>query len=140
MWKYTALLAAGLGFSLPAAAEVINDYQGAGCRYEGAVGKDGKPEGKGEWRCRDGRSYSGQFKQGRFHGKGVYSVRVTLPVFLETFNVNSTKLRDMDLDGTFRNGYADGSFKVSQGGTLLFVMKFDKGMMQAVNLPNAAKK
>ncbi|QEY23108.1 hypothetical protein [Neisseria animalis] len=139
MLKYIALLGLGLGLSVPVAAAVINDYQGQGCRYEGAV-KDSKPEGKGVWSCQDGRSYSGQFKQGRFHGKGIYSVRVTKPVFLDSFNVNSTKLRGMDLEGTFRNGSADGRFKVLQNGTVLFLMTFDKGMMQAVDLPKAVKK
>ena len=140
MLKYLAWLAVGMGVSLPVAAEVIEDYQSPGCRYEGAVDADGKPEGKGVWQCRDGRSYTGQFKQGRFNGKGVYSVRAEKTVFLEPFNANSTKLRNMDLDGRFKNGVADGRFNVSQDGAPLFVMTFDKGMMKEVVMPKNAKK
>ncbi|MDO5638418.1 MAG: hypothetical protein Q4G28_00945 [Neisseria sp.] len=135
MLKSAVFLALALGFSLPAAAEIIDNYQGNGCRYEGAVGKDGKPEGRGSWRCADGRSYSGQFKKGRFDGKGVYGAHVTRQMFLAPFNINSINLKNMDLEGRFENGLAQGTFKVFQDGEQRFVMKFERGMLQEVTLP-----
>ncbi|PSJ79973.1 hypothetical protein [Neisseria iguanae] len=140
MLKYIALLAIGLSVSLPASAEIINNYQNKGCRYEGTV-KDGKPEGQGNWQCQDGRSYKGGFKAGKFDGKGVYVANVgNNTIFLEPFNVNSTKIKGMTLSGRFQKGVAHGSFNVSQNDKLLFIMKFDKGMIQEVKLPKAAKK
>ncbi|MCP1659518.1 hypothetical protein [Neisseria perflava] len=134
------LLAVGMG--LFAHAATLDDYAGKGCRYDGAVGRNGKPEGQGVWQCRDGRRYAGQFQKGRFHGKGAYSVniRVGQEVFLEPFNVNSTKLNHMTLNGRFANGYAEGTFDVRKDGKPLFVMKFDKGIMTDAKLSKSIQK
>ncbi|ROV55359.1 MORN repeat-containing protein [Neisseria chenwenguii] len=141
MLKRFIFLLPAFGLALPAAAAVIEPFQSKGCRYEGAVGKDGMPQGQGAWACQDGRSYKGGFKNGRFDGKGVYSVNVNpaKTIFIEPFNVNSTKLNKMVLEGMFKNGYAHGRFNVSQNGEALFVMKFDKGVMKEAKLANAKK-
>ena len=67
--KYLALLPIAFMLGTPAIAETINPYQEKGCVYDGDVGKDGKPSGKGTWKCQDGRSYVGAFKDGKFDGK-----------------------------------------------------------------------
>ena len=56
MMKYLALLPVAFMLGTPAIAETINPYQEKGCVYDGDIGKDGKPSGKGTWKCQDGRS------------------------------------------------------------------------------------
>ncbi|WP_118816261.1 MORN repeat-containing protein [Neisseria lactamica] len=135
MLKHPAFLLSAIMFALPALAAVLTSYQEAGCTYEGGVGKDGKPSGKGIWRCRDGRGYAGSFKKGKFDGQGVYTVAAGREVFLEPFNSDSTKFRNMALSGTFKKGLAHGRFTVSQNGETLFIMKCENGMIQEVKLP-----
>ena len=124
----------------PAAAAVLSPYQGGGCRYEGEVGKDGKPEGKGVWSCRDGRGYTGGFKRGRFDGKGIYTVSGGQEVFLEPFSSGSSKFRGMSLEGTFKDGMAHGKITAVKDGSPLFVMKYDRGNIVEVKLPKKAAK
>lgn len=138
MLKYCAVLPLLALSALPAAGAVISPYQEQGCTYEGAVGKDGKPAGQGKWQCRDGRSYSGTFKNGKFDGKGSYSVAGS-GVFLEPFNSNSTKFRNMTLSGTFKQGMAHGSFTAEQNGETVFVMKCENGMIKEVGIPAKPK-
>lgn len=135
MLKHPAFLLSAIMFALPAPAAVLTSYQEAGCTYEGGVGKDGKPAGKGTWHCRDGRGYAGSFKNGKFDGQGVYTVAASREVFLEPFNSDSTKFRNMALSGTFKKGLAHGRFTVSQNGETLFIMKCENGMIQEVKLP-----
>ncbi|CBN87606.1 MORN repeat-containing protein [Neisseria lactamica] len=135
MLKHPAFLLSAIMFALPAPAAVLTSYQEAGCTYEGGVGKDGKPAGKGTWHCRDGRGYAGSFKNGKFDGQGVYTVAAGREVFLEPFNSDSTKFRNMALSGTFKKGLAHGRFTVSQNGETLFIMKCENGMIQEVKLP-----
>ena len=97
--KYLALLPIAFMLGTPAIAETINPYQEKGCIYDGDVGKDGKPSGKGTWKCQDGRSYVGAFKNGKFDGKGVYTVSGNSETFIEPFSSNSAKLRNMTLEG-----------------------------------------
>lgn len=135
MLKHPAFLLSAIMFALPAPAAVLTSYQEAGCTYEGGVGKDGKPAGKGTWHCRDGRGYAGSFKNGKFDGQGVYTVAAGREVFLAPFNSDSTKFRNMALSGTFKKGLAHGRFTVSQNGETLFIMKCENGMIQEVKLP-----
>lgn len=135
MLKHPAFLLSAIMFALPAPAAVLTSYQELGCTYDGGVGKDGKPAGKGTWRCRDGRGYAGSFKNGKFDGQGVYTVAAGREVFLEPFNSDSTKFRNMALSGTFKKGLAHGRFTVSQNGETLFIMKCENGMIQEVKLP-----
>ena len=135
MLKHPAFLLSAIMFALPAPAAVLTSYQEAGCTYEGGVGKDGKPAGKGTWHCRDGRGYAGSFKNGKFDGQGVYTVAAGREVFLEPFNSDSTKFRNMALSGTFKKGLAHGRFTVSQNGETLFIMKCENGMIKEVKLP-----
>lgn len=135
MLKHPAFLLSAIMFALPAPAAVLTSYQEAGCTYEGGVGKDGKPAGKGTWHCRDGRGYAGSFKNGKFDGQGVYTIAAGREVFLEPFNSDSTKFRNMALSGTFKKGLAHGRFTVSQNGETLFIMKCENGMIQEVKLP-----
>ena len=100
--KYLALLPIAFMLGTPAIAETINPYQEKGCAYDGDVGKDGKPSGKGTWKCQDGRSYVGAFKDGKFDGKGVYTVSSNSETFIEPFSSNSAKLRNMTLEGVFK--------------------------------------
>ncbi|HGM3069252.1 TPA: hypothetical protein ACKN63_001949, partial [Neisseria gonorrhoeae] len=74
MLKHLAFLLPAMMFALPAQTAVLSPYQETGCTYEGGIGKDGLPSGKGIWRCRDGRGYTGSFKNGKFDGQGVYTV------------------------------------------------------------------
>ena len=69
MMKYLALLPVAFMLGTPAIAETINPYQEKGCVYDGDVGKDGKPSGKGTWKCQDGRSYVGAFKTANLTAK-----------------------------------------------------------------------
>ena len=140
MSKYLALPLLAAVLLQPVAAAVISPYQGSSCRYEGGVGKDGKPEGKGVWSCRDGRSYTGGFKKGRFDGKGVYTVSAGEEIFLEPFSSGSSKFRDMSLDGTFKDGFAHGKITAVKDGSPLFVMKYDRGNIVEVKLPKKAAK
>ncbi|WP_416192483.1 hypothetical protein [Neisseria sp. CCUG12390] len=140
MLKYLVFLPLGLALWQPVNAAVIEPYQAKGCRYEGEVDKANKPHGKGEWACQDGRSYQGQFKNGRFDGKGIYTVNTVKPVFLEPFTVNSTRLNKMVLTGQFKQGLAEGKFQVTQNNEPLFVITFDKGMMKDVKLATQPKK
>ena len=121
--KYLALLPVAFMLGTPAIAETINPYQEKGCVYDGDVGKDGKPSGKGTWKCQDGRSYVGAFKNGKFDGKGVYTVSDNSETFIEPFSSNSAKLRNMTLEGVFKKGRAHGNFTASQNGTPVFIMK-----------------
>ena len=100
--KYLALLPIAFMLGAPAIAETINPYQEKGCTYDGDVGKDGKPSGKGTWKCQDGRSYVGTFKNGKFDGKGAYTVSGNRETFIEPFSSNSAKLRNMTLEGMFK--------------------------------------
>lgn len=61
MLKHLAFLLPAMMFALPTSAAVLTSYQEPGCTYDGGVGKDGLPSGKGIWRCRDGRGYTGSF-------------------------------------------------------------------------------
>lgn len=132
MLKYSASLL--LVFSLPAAAEVINPYQAKDCRYEGAVNAQHQPEGKGVLQCAQGRRYEGQFKKGAFSGKGVYHVGSRTDGYLPPFNANATKLRNMVLSGTFKEGLAHGKFRVQKDSKNVFVITFKNGMMSDVKL------
>lgn len=85
MLKHLAFLLPAMMFALPAQTAVLSPYQETGCTYEGGIGKDGLPSGKGIWRCRDGRGYTGSFKNGKFDGQGVYTVAAGREVFLEPF-------------------------------------------------------
>ena len=105
-----------------------------GCAYDGDVGKDGKPSGKGIWKCQDGRSYVGTFKNGKFDGKGAYTVSGNRETFIEPFSSNSAKLRNMTLEGMFKKGKAHGNFTASQNGTPIFIMKCEDGMIKEVKL------
>lgn len=141
MLKYLTFVPVALMLAQPVAAAVLDPYQAKGCRYEGEINAQNQPHGQGSWRCQDGRSYKGGFKNGEFSGKGVYTVAVRKETFLSPFNVNSTKLNNMVLSGTFKGNYADGRFKVDTvEGKPLFVMKFQKGMMQEVKLAKPNKK
>ncbi|WP_019272613.1 MORN repeat-containing protein [Neisseria lactamica] len=135
MLKHPAFLLSAMMFALPAASAVLSPYQEAGCTYEGGVGKDRLPSGSGTWKCQDGRGYAGSFKNGRFDGQGVYIVAAGREVFLEPFNSDSTKFRNMALSGTFKKGLAHGRFSVSQNGETLFIMKCENGMIKEVKLP-----
>lgn len=64
--------------------------------------------------------YTGSFKNGKFDGQGVYTVAAGREVFLEPFNSDSTKFRNMALSGTFKQGLAHGRFAASQNGETLF--------------------
>lgn len=139
MLKNLALLPLGFLLALPASAAVITPYQEAGCTYSGETDKDNLPSGKGTWRCQDGRSYSGAFKNGKFDGKGAYTVATTREVFIDAFNSNSTKLRNMVLEGTFKQGLAHGRFTASQNGETVFVMQCENGMIKSVQLPTRKK-
>lgn len=139
MLKYLAFLGFSFGMWHGAQAAVIESYPAKGCRYEGLVNTEGKPHGQGAWQCADGRSYQGGFNNGKIHGKGVYSVDTAQTVFLNEFNVNSTKLNRMALHGTFKQGRAHGGFEARQEGSTVFVMRFKEGMMQEVRLPKAKK-
>lgn len=140
MWKYAAFLPVCLAWWQPLDAAVIDPYQTKGCRYEGEVDKTGKPHGNGTWACQDGRSYEGQFKNGRFDGKGTYTANTVQPVFLEPFSVNSSRLNKMALTGRFKQGFAEGRFQVTQNNQPLFVITFDKGMMKDVRLTDQSGK
>ncbi|HFA5851175.1 TPA: hypothetical protein WMD43_000239 [Neisseria gonorrhoeae] len=120
MLKHLAFLLPAMMFALPAQTAVLSPYQETGCTYEGGIGKDGLPSGKGIWRCRDGRGYTGSFKNGKFDGQGVYTVAAGREVFLEPFNSDSTKFRNMALSGMFKQGLAHGRFAASQNGETLF--------------------
>lgn len=133
--KYLALLPIAFMLGMPAIAETINPYQEKGCAYDGDVGKDGKPSGKGTWKCQDGRSYVGSFKNGKFDGKGAYTVSGNGETFIEPFSSNSAKLRNMTLEGMFKKGKAHGNFTASQNGTPVFIMKCEDGMIKEVKLP-----
>lgn len=135
MLKHLAFLLPAMMFALPTSAAVLTSYQEPGCTYDGDVGKDGLLSGKGIWRCRDGRGYTGSFKNGKFDGQGVYTVAANREVFLERFNSDSTKFRNMALSGTFKKGLAHGRFTVSQNGETLFIMKCENGMIKEVKLP-----
>ncbi|CBA05131.1 MORN repeat family protein [Neisseria meningitidis 2001001] len=86
-------------------------------------------------RCQDGRNYTGSFKNGKFDGQGVYTVAANREIFIEPFNSDSTKFRNMVLSGTFKKGLAHGRFTVSQNGETLFIMKCENGMIKEVKLP-----
>ena len=135
MFKHFAFLPLAIVLALPASAAVLTSYQEPGCTYDGEVGKDGKPAGKGTWRCQDGRSYTGAFKNGKFDGQGVYTVSANRETFIEPFNSNSTKFRNMVLSGTFKKGLAHGKFTASQNGETVFIMKCENGMIKEVKLP-----
>ena len=111
MMKYLALLPIAFMLSTPAIAETINPYQEKGCAYDGDVGKDGKPSGKGTWKSGNGET------------------------FIEPFSSNSAKLRNMTLEGMFKKGKAHGNFTASQNGTPVFIMKCEDGMIKEVKLP-----
>lgn len=102
MLKYLMCLPLSLLLWQPLNAAVIDPYQSKGCRYEGEVDQANQPHGNGVWSCQDGRSYKGQFKKGRFDGKGTYTVNTSNTVFLEPFSVNSTRLNKMVLSGQFQ--------------------------------------
>lgn len=138
--KYLPLLSLALILGTPAVAATISPYQEPGCTYEGAVGKDGKPSGQGTWQCQDGRSYTGAFKNGKFEGKGTYTVNMTKETFIEPFNVNSTKLRNMTLEGNFKKGLAHGNFTAKQNGDTLFLLKCENGIIKEVKMPKATRK
>ena len=118
--KYLALLPIAFMLGSPAIAETINPYQEKGCVYDGDVGKDGKPSGKGTWKCQDGRRYT---------------VPSNSETFIEPFSSNSAKLRNMTLEGVFKKGRAHGNFTASQNGTPVFIMKCEDGMIKEVKLP-----
>ena len=105
-----------------------------GCQYQGAS-LHGKPNGQGALTCADGRVYTGAFKNGQFHGKGQYVVPNRHSLMLAPFNMNSDKLRNMVLTGTFVNGLANGKFKVFQEGKHVFNMQFDRGIVTNMTLP-----
>ena len=105
-----------------------------GCQYQGAS-LHGKPHGQGALTCADGRVYTGAFKNGQFHGKGQYVVPNRHSLMLAPFNMNSDKLRNMVLTGTFVNGLANGKFKVFQEGKHVFDMQFDRGIVTNMTLP-----
>ena len=117
MSKYLALPLLAAVLLQTVAAAVVSPYQGSGCRYEGDVGKDGKPE-----------------------GKGVYTVSAGEEIFLEPFSSGSSKFRDMSLDGTFKDGFAHGKITAVKDGSPLFVMKYDRGNIVEVKLPKKAAK
>ncbi|MDO4879045.1 MAG: hypothetical protein Q3966_07110 [Neisseria sp.] len=127
------LLFAGAAAALPAAA--IDPYGGEGCRYEGKVGKDGLPEGKGIWSCQNGNRYEGGFKHGKFDGRGKFTVTPQGGIYIETLGSGSEKFRNMTFDGRFKNNRADGVHKVSENGEVLFVVTFRQGMIYDVKLP-----
>ena len=135
MFKHFAFLPLAIMLALPASAAVLTSYQEPGCTYDGDVGKDGKPSGKGTWKCQDGRSYVGTFKNGKFDGKGAYTVSGNRETFIEPFSSNSAKLRNMTLEGMFKKGKAHGNFTASQNGTPVFIMKCEDGMIKEVKLP-----
>ena len=80
-------------------------------------------------------SYTGAFKNGKFDGQGVYTVSTNRETFIEPFNSNSTKFRNMVLSGTFKKGLAHGKFTASQNGETVFIMKCENGMIKEVKLP-----
>lgn len=130
-----------LALWLPAVqAAVIEPYQAKGCRYEGALNAARQPHGHGTWTCQDGRSYQGEFKNGRFDGKGSYTVNTAQEMFLEPFTSDSSKLNHMVLTGMFKQGRAQGIFRVTQNGEPVFIIKFDRGIMQDVQLADKPKK
>jgi len=77
----------------------------------------------------------GAFKNGKFDGKGVYTVSSNSETFIEPFSSNSAKLRNMTLEGVFKKGRAHGNFTASQNGTPVFIMKCEDGMIKEVKLP-----
>ena len=87
MLKHLAFLLPTIMFALPAASAVLTSYQEPGCTYDGNVGKDGKPAGKGTWRCQDGRNYTGSFKNGKFDGQGIYTVAANRENYLSNRSI-----------------------------------------------------
>lgn len=77
---------------------------------------------------------SAAFKNGKFDGKGVYTVSGNSETFIEPFSSNSAKLRNMTLEGMFKKGRAHGNFTASQNGTPVFIMKCEDGMIKEVKL------
>lgn len=118
-----------------AAAAVLPNYGGEGCQYQGETNRSGQPEGKGAWVCADGRSYTGQFKNGRFHGQGQYVVPERAGIYLEPFDVTSGKFKGMVLSGHFRNQLAEGTHLVFQNGEAVLQVVFEHGVIQSVTLP-----
>ena len=106
MFKHLAFLPLAIMLALPASAAVLTSYQEPGCTYDGDVGKDGKP-----------------------------AVSANRETFIEPFNSNSTKFRNMVLSGTFKKGLAHGKFTASQNGETVFIMKCENGMIKEVKLP-----
>lgn len=121
-------------------AATLNPYLDHGCQYQGDVGQDNKPHGKGVWQCNDGRVYDGQFQNGVFHGKGNYHIPAKMTKFLDTFGTHSTYLNNATLHGQFEKGRANGDFDIVRHGEIEYVITFNKGIMQAVNLPKKATK
>ena len=117
MFKYFALLPLAIMLALPASARRPKFLSGTGlhlrrrCRQRRQTRRQ-----RTTWRCQDGRSYTGAFKNGKFDGQGVYTVSVNRETFIEPFNSNSTKFRNMVLSGTFKKGLAHGKFTASQNG------------------------
>lgn len=138
-----ACLAVGLCFAVnmvAAADAVLNHYGADGCRYQGAVNRQNQPDGKGAWVCADGRSYTGQFKNGQFHGVGRYVVPNQPGIYLEPFGVTSGKFKGMVIEGRFRNQMAEGMHRVFQNGEAVLQVAFEHGVIQSVTLPKQKKR
>ncbi|MGF6148514.1 Uncharacterized protein conserved in bacteria [Kingella potus] len=126
--------------ALPAHAASLPSYGGQGCAYEGAVGADNLPEGQGVWTCANGNRYEGAFKNGKFNGKGRFTVTQRGDIFLEPFGVYSAYFKGMTVEGGFQNNRASGRHKIFENGQQLFDVRFDKGIMKDVKLTAKPKK
>ncbi|SUA24210.1 MORN repeat protein [Neisseria gonorrhoeae] len=119
MLKHLAFLLPAMMFALPAQTAVLSPI-----RKPAAPTKAGS-ERRASFRQRHmalpGWARLYRFIQnGKFDGQGVYTVAAGREVFLEPFNSDSTKFRNMALSGTFKQGLAHGRFAASQNGETLF--------------------
>ena len=120
--------------ALPCAAASLPSYGGQGCAYEGALGKDKLPDGQGVWTCANGNRYEGAFKNGKFDGKGRFTVPQRGDLFLEPFGVYSAYFKGMTLEGGFQNNRATGRHKVFENNQQVFNARFEKGIMKNLQL------
>ncbi len=89
--------------------KMVYAVDGTSFSYTGEVNEAGEPNGQGKATWDDGRSYEGQFANGKMHGKGKYADTKHQQVFEGTMKDNYFDEGKMTY--TDDNSYYQGTFK-----------------------------
>ena len=89
--------------------KMVYAVDGTSFSYTGEVNEAGEPNGQGKATWDDGRSYEGQFANGKMHGKGKYADTKHQQVFEGTMKDNYFDEGKMTY--TDDNSYYEGTFK-----------------------------